>query len=189
MLKKNLISVLGVVLFVGVLAVTSFAYPSSASAASNYYLTIDGIKGGSTASGHKDSIEVASWSFGASNPSTVCSGGASSGKVSISSFNFMKRVDKSSPALFTASQTGNHIPNVSLAVRLMGSSEYLTVKMQDVVVSSYSMSSGGDRPTESVSFTYQKIEISWPTSLTADSTGGSTGSTTSVTPSTSTTNR
>lgn len=49
-------------------------------AASDYLLKIDGIEGESGASAQQ-TIEVASWSWGTSNPTSVGSGGLSSGRV------------------------------------------------------------------------------------------------------------
>jgi len=46
--------------------------------------------------------ELTSFSFGANNHSTVGShkGGSGAGKVSVSSFNIMKKTDNASPSLF-----------------------------------------------------------------------------------------
>lgn len=49
--------------------------PTSAHAASDYLLELDGIRGES-----KTSIELASWSFGASNPTSVGASGMSGGR-------------------------------------------------------------------------------------------------------------
>jgi type VI secretion system secreted protein Hcp len=40
-----------------------------------------------------------------------------------------------------------------------GGNDYLTVKMEDVILSGYSVSSGGDMPTESLSLNYAKVEF------------------------------
>ena len=55
-------------------------------------------------------IEIYSFSWGASNPTTVSSGqaGLSAGKVSISSFNVMKKTESSSCPLFAACCAGQH---------------------------------------------------------------------------------
>ena len=157
---KKYLSVFGSFVLVAFLVASLGSFPQKAVAAVNYYLNIDGIKGGSTAAGHQGSLELASWSFGASNPSSVGSGSAGAGKVSISSFNFMRKVDKASPQLKAASVSGTPIPSLSLSVPIKNSSQYLTITLENVVVSSYSVSSGGDRPMESVSMNYSKIEIS-----------------------------
>ncbi|HVK07419.1 MAG TPA: type VI secretion system tube protein Hcp, partial [Gemmataceae bacterium] len=57
--------------------------------ASDYLLELDGVKGESKDDAHKETIEIASWSLGASNPTSVGSAGMSAGKVSFSDLNVM----------------------------------------------------------------------------------------------------
>ena len=61
------------------------------------FLKIEGIPGESRREGHADEIDILSFSFGASNPTTVAKGsGAGASQVSISSFNIMKTTDLTS---------------------------------------------------------------------------------------------
>ena len=71
-------------------------------------ITTPPVAGEATQANYAGQIEIYSFSFGASNPTTVSSGqaGLSAGKVSISSFNVMKKADKSSPPLFAACSAG-----------------------------------------------------------------------------------
>ena len=55
-----------------------------------YLLKIGNIKGESVATKHKEEIELLSWSWGASNPTTIVGSGMSAGKVSMSDLNFTK---------------------------------------------------------------------------------------------------
>src|ERR1700704_2209027 len=65
------------------------------------FLKLDGITGESQKDGHKKEIDIMSFSWGASNSSSVGTGtGASTGKVSVSDFSIMKSTDSSSPNLF-----------------------------------------------------------------------------------------
>src|SRR6478672_10067001 len=88
------------------------------------YLKIEtpNITGESTDSKHKGEIEIYSFSLGASNPTTIGSatGGAGAGKVSLSSFNFMKKTDKVSPVLFQACASGVHYDKVTVTMRKAG---------------------------------------------------------------------
>src|SRR4051812_11258288 len=86
------------------------------------FMDCTGIEGESTATGFEKKIEIYSWSFGASNPATVGSGksGISAGKVSISSFNVMKKTEKSSPKLFAYCCNGTHIPTIVVTMRKAG---------------------------------------------------------------------
>src|SRR5437588_12150404 len=77
----------------------------------------------------KKAFEIYSFSLGASNPVTIGSGteGSGGGKVSISSFNVMKKTDAASAALFRACCDGSHFDNVHVVLRKSGGSklEYL----------------------------------------------------------------
>src|SRR5689334_14761341 len=131
----------------------------------------DQLKGESTDKvySQKKAFEVFSFSWGASNPTTVGShgGGMGAGKVSISSFNIMKKSDAASPALFLACCNGTHIGAAHVVLRKAGGTnpvEYLSYDFHEVMVESiqWSGSSGGDdTPTESVSFAFGKVEAKY----------------------------
>jgi type VI secretion system secreted protein Hcp len=128
----------------------------------------DTIKGETTDNVYKakHAFEIHSFSWGASNPTTVGSagGGMGAGKVSLSSFNIMKKSDAASPALFLACCNGTHIGAGHVVLRKAGGKnpvEYLTYDFTEVMVESiqWSGSSGGDdTPAESVSFAFGKFE-------------------------------
>jgi type VI secretion system secreted protein Hcp len=93
-------------------------------------------------------------------------GGGGAGKAQFNDFNFTTNTNKSSPLLFKACATGEHIKEATITVRKAGNEskqDYLILKMTDVMISSYnpSASSGGDRPTESVSMAFAKIEFTY----------------------------
>jgi len=129
------------------------------------------LPGESTATGFVGKIEIFSWSWGASNPATVGSGksGISAGKVSISSFNVMKKTDKSSCKLFAYACNGTHIPTIIVTMRKAGGTAqqaFLVYTFTECMVESiqWSGSSGGDdTPTESVSFAFAKVAIAYST--------------------------
>ena len=128
------------------------------------------IEGESTAKGMEKKIEIFSFSWGASNPTTIGSGreGISAGKVSISSFNFMKKTDKASALLFQRCAEGKHIDKAVLTMRKAtgdgGQAPFLVYTFEKVMVESiqWSGSSGGDdSPTESVSLAFGKVKIEY----------------------------
>jgi type VI secretion system secreted protein Hcp len=129
------------------------------------------IKGESTDSVYKgkSAYEIYSFSWGASNPVTIGSGtkGSGGGKVSVSSFNVMKKTDSASPIMFLACCKGTHYPKAHVVMRKAGGDkpvEYLTYDFEEVFVESiqWSGSSGGDdTPTESVSFAFGKVDIKY----------------------------
>jgi len=138
------------------------------------FMWLDGgdppAKGETTDATYKDknAFEIYSFSWGASNPTTIGSatGGAGAGKVSISSFNIMKKTDAASPALFTNCCKGQHFTGGHVVLRKAGGTalEYLKYDFDEVFVESvqWSGSSGGDdTPTESVSFAFGKVNIEY----------------------------
>ncbi len=131
------------------------------------FLKLDGVKGESKADGHKDEIDILSFSWGVSNSTSHVGSGAGSGKASISSFNIMKKTDASSSSLFQACCSGKHTPTALAVLRKAGGDkpvEYIKYKFSEVLVESvqWSGSSGGDDvPSESVSFSFSKVEITY----------------------------
>ena len=130
------------------------------------YLKIDKIDGESTAKDFEKNIEIYSFSIGASNPTTIGPGteGSGGGRVSISSFNFLKKTDATSPQLFLACCTGTHFDKASVTLRKAGGTQnnYLVYEFEEVYVDSvqWSGSSGGDdTPSESVSFSFGKVSM------------------------------
>lgn len=137
------------------------------------YLKITGpdVDGETTAADHEKWIEIYSFSWGASNPVTVGSGstGLAAGKVSVSSFNVMKKTEASSAPLFAACCAGQHYKEATVDMRkatgVDGAQQtFLKYVFSDVMVESiqWSGSTGGDdTPTESVSFAFGKVSIEY----------------------------
>lgn len=158
MTNKTILVMIVTVFVVGFLTQNAFA------ASVDYFLKIDGVPGESADAGHKDWINLESWSWGATQAGTGGGGGA--GKVSVDSFSFGKTVDKASPKLFESLTTGKHIKDVTLELcrpnedgRLQC---YLTIKLTDVLVSGYQIGgSGGDVPTDQFSLNFAKIEFEY----------------------------
>ncbi len=131
--------------------------------ASDYFLKLDPkVEGESTDSKHKGEIEVETFGYSISNPSSaLLGGGAGSGKSSPGEMVFTKKFDKSSPRLAQAVAQGDHFKTAILTVRKSGGTqqEYFTVTLNDVFVSSYSGSGPGNGglPMESFSLNYAKM--------------------------------
>lgn len=116
----------------------------------------------------KSAFEIYSFSWGASNPVTIGSQstGSGGGKVSISSFNVMKKTDSASPALFLNCAKGQHFTTANVVLRKAGGTQmvYLEYTFSEVFVESvqWSGSAGGDdTPTESVSFAFGKVDLKY----------------------------
>jgi type VI secretion system secreted protein Hcp len=136
-------------------------------AKSNIHLKIGDIKGESIDSKHKDEIDVESWSWGASNSGSATSGGAGgAGKVTFTDLTFVHSVDKSSPSLWRACATGEHIKDATLASAKKGkaSKDFIIIKMSDVLITSVSASqsdAGGSVPIEQVAVQFAKVDFEY----------------------------
>lgn len=132
----------------------------------NAYCTIKDIPGPSTSL--KDAIDILSFSFGASNTAVFghgASGGESrAGRADVSHVTIMKVTDKTTPMLFDACTTGDYIKDVDiLYYKAMGTKQecYYKLHMEKVVITSVQTSGSNENPTESVSFAFAKIKVSY----------------------------
>lgn len=130
------------------------------------FINIEGIKGESTDSKHKDEIDVLAWSWGLSNSGTFHLGtGGGAGKANFQDVSFTKYVDKSSPDLLARCANGEHLKSAKLVVRKAGGTqlEYLVVEMTSVLVTSVSTggSGGEDRLTENVTLNFAKVGLTY----------------------------
>lgn len=130
------------------------------------FMKIGDLKGESVDNVHKGEIDVLAWSWGLSQSGTTHTGGAGGvGKVNVQDLSFTKYVDKSSPSLVLACCMGRHYADATLTVRKNGAEpfEYLTITMEDVLVTSLSTggSGGEDRISENVTLNFAKFNLSY----------------------------
>lgn len=134
--------------------------------ANDFLLEIDGIKGESKDSKHKDTIEVQSFSWGVANAGTYASGsGGGAGKASFQDMHFTSTVGKASATLAQYCASGKHIKKAVLYVRKQGEDQkdYYVVTLEDLLVSGYQSgdSAGGSLPTDQFSLNYAKIKYEY----------------------------
>ena len=103
----------------------------------DYFLKIDGIPGESVVEGHEGEIEVLSWSFGASNQTSVGSSGMSAGKVKMNDFTVLAMSGKATPKLFEATAQGKVIPSATLTGSTDDGHTFITWELRNVIVSSF----------------------------------------------------
>jgi len=128
------------------------------------FLKINGVPGESADSKHKAEIDVLSYSFGITQTGTMSyGGGGGAGKANFGDFSFMMRMNKATPKLMQACSNGTHIPDAVLTCRKAGDKqqEYMSYKFYDLLISSYQTSASSEEPTESISFNYSKLEMSY----------------------------
>jgi type VI secretion system secreted protein Hcp len=132
------------------------------------FLKLEGgpdARGESLAEGHKDDIEIQSFSWGANNPVSVTeAAGMGASRVSVSSLSLLKRMDRSSPTLFQACCAGAHFRSAVLTLSQSsgsGSRIFAQFRFEDVLIDSFQlncMSSGGmdSAASESISLAFAK---------------------------------
>jgi type VI secretion system secreted protein Hcp len=131
------------------------------------YMNYDGIEGESSATGHEKWIELQSFSWGEGRGLIGGQGGSTreSGTVNISDVNIVKMADCASPKLFVAGATGtlDKVVKIDFVRTAKGEEQvYMQYTLTGTGVSSYSISgNGSDRPTESLSLNFDKIEYKY----------------------------
>jgi type VI secretion system secreted protein Hcp len=134
----------------------------------DYFLKLDSIQGESADVNHKNEIQLMSFSWGATQVTSVAgTGGSGAGKVDLSDLNIMKHVDKATTPMFKALVTGTHIKTgVLTAVKTgagAGGKPFLTISLKELFVTSLQISASSEIPTESVSFSYNEVKHEYST--------------------------
>lgn len=135
--------------------------------ATNIFLKIETpeVKGESTDSGHKDQIEILGWSHSFHQPTSPVrstAGGGTVERANHADLTFTKYVDMSTTDLMKHCWSGQHFGKATIQAFRSGGVdqqvEYLTIEMEDVIISNISISAGaGDIPVENISLAYGKI--------------------------------
>ena len=133
--------------------------------ASDNFLKIDGIEGESTDDKHKNWIEILSYNWGVSQQSSgadrSATGAGSSSRADFQDLSIVKTMDKASPKIFLACAKGDTIKEVSLQLcRAAGSKQtYMEFKLSDAHITSVNLGGGGGgEPSESLTFSFGKME-------------------------------
>ena len=127
-------------------------------------MKLDGIDGESADDKQKGQIQLQSFSWGASQVTSVAgTGGSGAGKADMSDFSIMKYLDKSSSKLFQSLAKGTHVKTaVVTAVKSGGDGKpFLQVSFKELFVTSQQFSASSEIPSESVSFSYNEIKIEY----------------------------
>lgn len=130
----------------------------------DFFLDLGDIKGESLDDKHKNQITVMSFSWGASQTTSVSgSGGSGAGKASLADLSIMKNYDVASSPLYKALLLGQHLPTGTLtAVKSGGSGDpFLTITLSELFVTSIQVSGSSEVPMESVSFSYNHIKTEY----------------------------
>jgi type VI secretion system secreted protein Hcp len=126
------------------------------------YMNYDGIDGSVTAAGHEKWIELHSCQMGVGRHVTNPTGRGENREASapaVSEIVVTKTTDAASTGLFRESLWGEgKMVKIDFCTTDKDKFEpYLQLELENTMVSSYSVSSGGDRPMESLSLNFTKI--------------------------------
>jgi len=127
------------------------------------YLHYDGIDGEATHQDHKKWIEISSLQWGVGRGISTPVGGSANREASqpsVSEVVVTKNLDVASSKIFTESVAGTKGKVVKVHVVATGDpgETYVEYTLTNTLISGYSVSSGGDRPSESISLNFTKIE-------------------------------
>ncbi|NNG04041.1 MAG: type VI secretion system tube protein Hcp [Inquilinus sp.] len=130
------------------------------------YLKLEGIDGNATHADHKKWIGVDSLQWGVGRAVSTHTGRAANREASqpsVSEVTMSKEMDMSSPHLFNEACVGHKGKKAEIHLVSTGSpgETYLAYTLTDALVTGYSCSSGGDRPTESISLNFTKLEMKY----------------------------
>ena len=130
----------------------------------DFFLKLANIDGESADDKHKNEITIMSFSWGASQTTSVSgSGGSGAGKASLADLNVMKNFDVASVPLYKALLLGTHIKTgVLTAVKSGGDGKpFITISFGEMFVTSTQISGSSEVPMESVSFSYNTIKTEY----------------------------
>lgn len=113
--------------------------------------------------------ECNSFQFGVGLGVSISKGGVEKSSASLSEVVLTKSFDSMSPALFINSCLGTTITKVQIDFTgtagdaSKGSLVYLTYELKNAIITGHSISSGGDKPSESISIAYEEIIMTYKT--------------------------
>ena len=136
------------------------------------------IKGECTLASYKDKINIEAWSFGASLASYTdgTNQKRTFGKPEVSAISVSKAMDLSSTGIFSAVVAGTSLPTVKIFLLQEEAGKFdvfFTITLTNALVESYSVSTGGGVPNESLTLTFSKIDLAYKQQTTKAAQSGS----------------
>ena len=126
------------------------------------------INGDSIIEGHDKWITISSLQMGVGRAISVSGGGADreTSNPSFSELTMTKSTDIASADLFMQAVCGKSLGKAEIHFLQTGGADkkqqvFLKIELTDAIVSSYSASSGGDRPSESFSLNFTQISYQY----------------------------
>ena len=126
------------------------------------FMRIDGITGESKDAHHKNWIDVHNFTWGASQPNTLTTGGGGgAGKVNFQDLKVTAAIDKAAPTILKHSAIGRHIPKLEISVCKAGGEqiEYSRITLDDVMVTGVEFDGSKNNEVLWVTYSFQAVKI------------------------------
>lgn len=126
------------------------------------FMKIDGANGESKDANHKNWTDIVSFSWGATQPGNMASGGGmGAGKASFNDLHVVARIDKAAPAVMKHCASGKHLSKIELSVCKAGGQqiEYTKITLEDVLVSSVQLTGELNQESVTVNFAFQAAKV------------------------------
>ncbi|GAB1576077.1 Hcp family type VI secretion system effector [Bordetella petrii] len=126
------------------------------------FMKIDGANGESKDANHKNWSDIISFSWGATQPGNMASGGGlGAGKASFNDLHVVARIDKAAPAVMKHCASGKHLSKIELSVCKAGGQqvEYTKITLEDVLVSSVQLSAEPKSEAVVVNYAFQAAKV------------------------------
>lgn len=126
------------------------------------FMKIDGANGESKDANHKDWTDIQSFSWGATQPGAITSGGGGGiGKANFNDLHVVARIDKASPAVMKHCANGKHLSKIELSLCKAGGTqiEYSKITLDDVLVTSVQIAADKESEAVLVNYAFQAAKV------------------------------
>lgn len=130
--------------------------------ATDMFLRVEGATGESHDSNHKGWTEIKSFSWGASQPGNMGSGGGGgAGKVCFNDLLINAVIDKSTAAILKHCSNGKHITKVEVSICKAGGKqvEYARITLEEVLVTAVQFTGTPDDEAIGVTYAFQAARV------------------------------
>lgn len=126
------------------------------------FMKIEGANGESKDANHQDWTDIVSFSWGATQPGNMASGGGGgTGKASFNDLHVIARIDKAAPAVMKHCASGKHLSKIEVSVCKAGGEqiEYSKITLEEVLVTSVQLSSDQESERVIVNYAFQAGKV------------------------------
>jgi type VI secretion system secreted protein Hcp len=126
------------------------------------FMKVEGASGESQDANHKGWTNIDSFSWGATQPHSMATGGgAGAGKVTFHDLNVVASMDKAYSAVLKHCATGKHLGQVEISLCKAGGSqiEFGKITLTDVLVTNVTVSGANGQDAVVVNYSFQAAKI------------------------------